>query len=143
MVGFGLLVVMLAVTLGACATMKDEPKASSTSPSLYKRLGGREGIALLVDAFYANLAADPRTASAFKMEPAAAFAFRSSVADQICDASGGPCSYNPRTTKIAGADWNAVVENMNKALDARKVGEKEKQETVALLGRMKNDIVGP
>ena len=148
-VGFGLLVVMLAVTLGACATMKDE-KASSTSPSLYKRLGGREGIALVVDQFWNNLIADPRTADRFKAVPAAQVGrVKSNIADQICDAAGGPCSYvgkDMRTVhtgmKITEAEWTATVENLTKALDARKVAEKEKQELLALLGPMKKDIVG-
>ena len=149
MVGWGVLVVMVAVMLGACATMRDESKASS-SPSLYKRLGGREGIAQVVDAFYANLAADPRTANRFKgLQPVAVFKFKSNLSDQICDAAGGPCSYVGRDMKtvhagmkITDAEWTATVENLVKALDARKVGEKEKQELIALLGPMKNQIVG-
>jgi hemoglobin len=142
MVGWGLLVMIVAVTTGACATMSDQPTASSSSPSLYRRLGGREGIAQIVDAFYANAAADPRTAARFKMEPAAAFKFRSSLSDQICDAAGGPCSYTPRETKITGVEWNAVVDNMAKALDKQRVAPNDKQETLALLGKMKTDIVG-
>jgi hemoglobin len=150
MVGYGLLVTMVAVTLGACATMRGEQPTSSASPSLYKRLGGREGIAQVVDAFYANVAADPRTAARFKgLQPAAVFKLKSNLSDQICDAAGGPCSYTGRDMKtvhtgmkITDAEWTAAVENLVKALDARKVGEKEKQELLALLGPMKKDIVG-
>ena len=42
--GIGLCIILLvaALNLAACATMGDPP------PTLYKRLGGREGIALVV-----------------------------------------------------------------------------------------------
>ena len=149
-VGWWVLVVMVAVTLGACATMRDQTTVSSASPSLYKRLGGREGIALVVDAFWNNLVADPRTSARFKAVPAANVGrVKSNMADQICDATGGPCSYLGKDMKtvhagmkVTDAEWNATVENLVKALDAQKVGEKEKQELLALLGPMKNDIVG-
>ena len=150
MAGWGVLVMMVAVTTGACATMRDESKASTASPSLYKRLGGREGIALVVDAFWNNLVADPRTADRFKAVPAAQVGrVKSNISDQICDAAGGPCSYVGKDMKtvhtgmkITEAEWTATVENLVKALDARKVGDKEKQELLALLGPMKSQIVG-
>ena len=46
----GLLVAMVLVGVAACATTSDAP----ATPSLYKRLGGREGIAGVVDGFVAN-----------------------------------------------------------------------------------------
>jgi hemoglobin len=74
---------------------------------------------------------------------------KSNIADQICDATGGPCSYlgrDMKTThkgmKITEAEWNATVDNLGKALDKNKVGEKEKSELVGLLAPMKPDIVG-
>lgn len=132
-----------AVVMTACATM--EPP-----PSLYKRLGGREGIAQVVDTFVANAVADPRIARRFTSLPASAvFKLRSNLSDQICDATGGPCSYLGRDMKathqgmnITEAEWNATVEALAKALDTHKVGAKEKSELLAALGPMKKDIVG-
>lgn len=43
---------------------------------------------------------------------------------------------------ITDAEWNATVEALAKALDKRKVGDKEKQELLGLLGTLKKDIVG-
>src|SRR5262245_12673674 len=147
--GWGVLVVVIAVNLSACASMGGGEKASAM-PSLYKRLGGREGIALVVGDFTANMAADPRVNERFKgMKPEAVELFKSKLADQICDATGGPCSYFGKDMKsahqgmkITDAEWNATVENLVKALDKNNVDAKAKQELLAALGPMKPDIVG-
>ena len=131
---------------GACAQM---PAAAAATPaaSLYKRLGGREGIAQVVDAFYANLIADERVNARFKGVKDV-LRLKANMADQICDATGGPCSYlgrDMKTThtgmKVTEAEWNATVENLNKALDKHNVGAKDKQELIGLLAPMKGDIV--
>ena len=144
--GWVLLWSFLAVNLGACASTQ----SAASGPSLYKRLGGREGIALVVGDFTANMAADPRVNERFKgMKPPEVERFKSNLADQICDATGGPCSYVGKDMKkahegmkITEAEWNATVENLVKALDKNNVPAQAKQELLALLGPMKKDIVG-
>jgi hemoglobin len=145
-VGLLVVVAVLGGVLGACATVRDKP----AEPSLYKRLGGREGIALVVDDFVANLVADDRVNARFKgMTPAAVSKLKSHLSDQICEAAGGPCSYvgrDMKTThagmKISDAEWNATVENLTKALAKHTVAAKEQQELIATLAPMKQDIVG-
>jgi hemoglobin len=132
---------------GACAA--GAAAVAAPAVSLYKRLGGREGIALVVGDFVATMAADPRVNARFKtLKPAEVEKFKSNLADQICDATGGPCSYlgkdmptAHKDMKITEAEWNATVENLGKALDKHKVGPKEKQELVGILAPMKGDIV--
>jgi hemoglobin len=144
-IGWTLLLTLVAVNLAACASMKGEPP-----PSLYKRLGGREGIALVVGDFVTNMAQDSRVNARFKdMKPADVEKLKSNIADQICDATGGPCSYLGRDMKtvhknmnISDAEWNATVENLGKALTKQGVPAKEQSELVALLAPMKGDIVG-
>ena len=143
--GLTLAGVVTALTLGACAMMPGDPE-----PSLYKRLGGRDGIALVVDDFVANVVADARVNARFKgLEPPAVFKLKSNFSDQICDATGGPCSYLGRDMKtthagmnVSDAEWNATVEDLVKALDKNKVGAREKSELLGVLGPMKGDIVG-
>jgi hemoglobin len=144
--GIGVRVVLLvaALDLAACATTGDPP------PTLYKQLGGREGIALVVGDFVANMAGDSRVNARFKdMKGPEIEKLKSNLSDQICDATGGPCSYvgrDMKTThkgmKITDAEWNATVENLVKALDKHKVDPKAKSELLGLLGPMKADIVG-
>ncbi len=144
----GLVLAVAIVTAGACATMEASKPAGP--PSLYKRLGGREGIALVVDDFVANVAADPRIRDRFAgLKPPEVARLKSNLADQICQATGGPCSYLGKDMKtahkgmnITEAEWNATVEALVKALDKHRVGAKEREELLALLGPMKADIVG-
>jgi hemoglobin len=132
---------------GPCAGAATAP---APSVSLYRRLGGREGIALVVGDFTANMAGDPRVNERFKgMKPPEVERFKSNLADQICDAAGGPCSYLGKDMKaahtgmkITEAEWNATVENLVKALDKHKVDAKAKSELLGALGPMKKDIVG-
>ena len=145
MIGWTLLLMLVAVNLAACASMGGDPP-----PTLYKRLGGREGISLVVADFVTNVAGDARVNERFKaLKPADVEKLKSNLSDQICDATGGPCSYLGRDMKtthkgmnISEAEWNATVENLVKALDKNKVGPKEKSELLGLLGPMKADIVG-
>ncbi len=141
---WGMVLMMLTVTLGACATM------SEPEPTLYKRLGGREGIRGVVDDFVAFLVADPRVKDRFtKLTPAQVEKLKTNASDQICDATGGPCSYLGKDMKaahtgmnITEADWSATVEDLIKALDKRNVAKKDQQELIGLLAPMKKDIVG-
>ena len=144
------LMVIGIIGLTACATMQPEP-------TLYERfravdvtgitLQGRSAIGVVVESFVANLVADNRVNERFKGKPLGKLT--SSLADQICEATGGPCSYYGKDMKathtgmkITEAEWNATVENMVKALDKHKVAEREKKDLLAALGPMKADIVG-
>jgi hemoglobin len=138
---------VLAMGLAGCVTMEQRaPKP----PTLYQRLGGREGIAQVVNDFVVALVADDRVSARFKsLTPAQVEKLKSNAADQVCDATGGPCAYLGRDMKtahqgmkITEAEWNATVEDLVKALDKNKVPEKEKQELLGLLAPMKPDIVG-
>src|ERR1700687_1207806 len=141
------LMAVVALTLSACASGAPDAPAG---PTLYQRLGGREAIKGVVDDFVANLAADPRVNSRFKGLDAGRVAkVQTNLADQICDATGGPCAYLGKDMKtvhtgmgITEAEWSATVEDLVKSLNKFKVGAKEQQELLAALGPMKKDIVG-
>ena len=125
------------------------PPAAPKAP-LYKRLGGREGIAVVVADFVTIMVADPRVNARFTtLKPPEVEKFKSNLSDQICDATGGPCSYLGKDMKaahegmrITEVEWNATVENLVKALDKNNVDAKSKQELLGALGPMKKDIVG-
>src|SRR5262249_59605309 len=109
---------------------------SEPPPNLYKRLGGREGISIVVGDFVTNMAADSRVNARFKdMKAPELEKLKSNLADQICDATGGPCSYLGRDMKtvhkgmkITEAEWKAPRENLVKALHNNNVGSPAKHE---------------
>jgi hemoglobin len=140
---------LLVATLGltACASMRSE---SEPEPSLYRRLGGREGIAGVVDAFVSNALADPRIGPAFKSLPAAKVGpLKSNIADFICENTGGPCSYVGRTMKeshkglgLAKEDAEACNAALAKALDSSGVKPPDKEQVMKLVQSLMPDIVG-
>ena len=144
--GVVVLLVIAVVTLSGCATTQEAP----APVSLYKQLGGREGIALVVDDFVLNVVADDRINARFKaLKPEQVFKLKSNLADQICDATGGPCAYvggDMKTThkgmNITEAEWGATVEALVKALDKNNVPAGAKTALLGALGPMKSDIVG-
>lgn len=136
----GALAAVLA--LGAC-TMHDAPKEQA---SLYDRLGGKPAIEAVVGQFLQNVVADDRINGFFANVDAADL--QTKLVDQICEASGGPCTYTGRdmaTTHkglgITDDDFNALVEDLVAALDQFNVPEREKNELLGALGPMKGDIV--
>jgi hemoglobin len=70
------------------------------------------------------------------------------LVNQIGQATGGPEKYTGRDMKtahagmmITKAHFDALVEDLVKALDQFKVPEREKNELLGLLGPMEKDIV--
>lgn len=115
-------------------------------PSLYDRLGGKEAITSVVDTFVANVGGDRRINGYFAGTDLGKLKMH--LVNQICSASGGPCTYTGRTMKqthagmgVTDAAFNALVEDLISALDHHKVGKTEKEELLGVLGPMKSDIV--
>lgn len=168
------LVASLLAALGACAQTQEaqerlgipgKPAASvshrgagvaSAAPapvrpvdpnSLYARLGQRAGIEAVVADFTNRMAKDRRVNRRFQNVNAQAFIAK--LTDQICQASGGPCTYtgkDMRTAhagmKITNREWNITVAHLTAAMRAKGVKPKEQREVLAMLGPMKGDIVG-
>jgi len=120
----------------------------SGDATLYGRLGSKAAITAVVDDFVGRVGADQRINGFFAKTDLARL--KKMLADQICQAAGGPCRYTGRDMKTAHAgmgvgeaDFNALVEDLVATLDKFKVGEKEKGELLAVLGPMQADIVEP
>ena len=114
--------------------------------SLYNRLGGTPAITAVVDDFIGNVAADTRINQRFAKADIPRL--KRMLVDQICQASGGPCTYTGASMKdahkgmkITDAEFNALVADLVKSLDKFKVGAAEKNDLLGALGAMKPDIV--
>lgn len=115
--------------------------------SLYMRLGQRPGIEAVVADFTNRMAADRRVNRRFANTNAQAFIAK--LTDQICQASGGPCTYTGKDMRaahagmrISNAEWNITVAHLRAAMRAKRVPPREQREVIAMLGPMRNDIVG-
>jgi len=134
--------VMSVVLMTGPAAGADGAKAKS----LYDRLGGKGAITAVVDTFVGNVGGDKRINGFFASTDLGKLKMH--LVNQICEASGGPCKYTGRTMKqthagmgVDDAAFNALVEDLVKALDHHKVGKAEKDELLGILGPMKSDIV--
>lgn len=138
-----------AMFFTACkeTTMEEMPK------SLYVRLGGNGAISAVIDQFIANVAADTRINAFFAdaaADPARLTKLRNNLINQVGEATGGPEKYTGLSMKeshrgmnVQEADFNALVEDLSKALDKFSVPLTEKNELLGALATMKADIVEP
>ena len=141
----------LAVVAAAQQSMNtaDPDGAGQMKKSLYARLGGYDAIAAVVDDFIGRLVADKKLTKFFVGHSEDSLKkIRMHVIDQLCAAAGGPCLYTGRDMKtshhglgITSDDWDAAANHLVETLDKFKVPKAEKDETLAIVGTLKKDIV--
>lgn len=138
---------LVVLSLASCDRSKKAADTPQAERSLYERLGGKDAITAVIDDFVANVAADARINKRFANTNIPHL--KQMLVDQVCQATGGPCTYSGRPMAdahrgmhITEAEFNALVEDLTKSLDKFKVGEREKTELLGALGGMKGQIVG-
>ncbi len=114
--------------------------------SLYERLGGINAITAVVENFRDRVAGDTRINQKFAQTDLGRL--RKMLIDQVCEAAGGPCRYTGRNMKDAHAgmkvtsgEFDALVQDLVATLNEFKVGKKEQDEVLGVLGPLKTDIV--
>jgi len=141
------LVLVVAATLAALASSSAQAQmAAAPHKPLYERLGGLTAINAVVDNFVGNVARDRRINRFFAHADVPRL--KSRLAQQICQATGGPCFYTGRDMKtvhrgmgISGVHFNALVQDLGRTLNKFKVPAREQKELVAILAPLKKDIV--
>lgn len=143
-----------SVAFTACKKEADPmPQTQTPAPTktLYERLGEEAAIKAVVDKFIEFVATDDRINSFFAETVAQnrVDALKMNLVNQIGEASGGPQKYTGKNMvdahtgmNIQDADFDALVEDLVKALDFYNVPEQEKGELLAVLGPMRSDIIG-
>ncbi|SDD87690.1 MULTISPECIES: group I truncated hemoglobin [Kordiimonas] len=114
--------------------------------SLFDDLGGKDAIARMMTRLVELTSADPRTAHQFEQTKKDRLARL--LTDQVCELSGGPCKYRGVNMKkshiklgITEAEFNALVEQLQQAMDEEGVPFHTQNRLLALLAPMKRDIV--
>lgn len=132
----------------ACLALSGPADAQPTTAgdALYKDLGERAGLAVLMDRFVDGLVVHPRIGSHFKdTKPAH---LKKQLTDQLCKVSGGPCVYDGPDMKtahesmdIARADFNALVEVLQDAMQAQGLPFAVQNRLLARLAPMHRDVI--
>ena len=119
---------------------------NSGSSALYQAFGEKTGLVKLMDDFVPRLQADPRLAEAFKK--ANVVNLKSQLVDQFCQVSGGPCEYKGADMKaahnsmdITKTDFNALVEVLQKSMDAQGIAFSSQNQLLAKLAPMHRDVI--
>jgi hemoglobin len=114
--------------------------------SLYERLGGKDAISAVVDDFVSRCASDARINGKFVRTDIPRL--KTNLIDQICEATGGPCTYSGRDMRtthdgmaVTAGEFDALVQDLVATLDQFSVGEAEKAELLSALAPMRADIV--
>jgi hemoglobin len=138
-----LLALALALPASAQPTSSVRPLPDD---ALFQQLGGTPGLARLMDDFVERLFIDPRLAGFFKGVNKAHL--KAQLADQLCEVSGGPCQLKGPDMKtahsamdIGKADFNALVEVLQDAMNARGIPFSAQNRLLAQLAPMHRDII--
>lgn len=114
--------------------------------SLYERLGGQNAIVAVIDDFVARCAGDDRINGKFARSDIDRL--KRMLVDQVCEATGGPCTYRGRDMKethdgmgVTAGEFDSLVEDLVATLNGFNVPQAEQDELLGLLGPMKGDIV--
>ncbi|MDP9044587.1 MAG: group 1 truncated hemoglobin [Pseudomonadota bacterium] len=120
--------------------------AAATDDALYRELGAGPGLVALSDDFMARLLADPRTRPFFQDVEAAPF--KQHLVEQLCEVSGGPCTYSGKDMKrahsaqdVSRSNFNALVEVLQQSMQARGIPFSVQNRLLARLAPMYRDIV--
>jgi hemoglobin len=114
--------------------------------SLYERLGGVDAIRAVTRAFEERAGKDDRIKQKFARTNFDRLT--KEFVDQLCAATGGPCTYSGRDMTAAhtnmgvtNAEFDVFMEDLVAVLDNFKVGKAEQDELLNLLWPMRGDIV--
>jgi hemoglobin len=114
--------------------------------SLYDRLGGGDAINALTESWVARVGGDDRASGKFVRTDIDRL--KKEVIDQLCEATGGPCTYTGRSMlethagmKVTAGEFDVVMQHLDATLDELNVPKTERDELVGLLRPMRDDIV--
>ena len=121
-------------------------QAVSAEERLYDELGGAAKLNATVEEFVDIMLEDKRINFAFAQADLRIFKER--LYTQLCALAGGPCDYEGRDMKTAheklavdNAQFNALAEDLYKAMERAGVNYRAQNKLMALLAPMQKDIV--
>jgi hemoglobin len=114
--------------------------------SLYDRLGGVEALTAVTRAFEERAAKDDRISQKFARTDLDRLT--KEFVDQLCEATGGPCTYAGRDMKVThtnmgvtSGEFDAFMDNLVAVMDEFKVAKADQDELLNLIMPMRGEIV--
>ena len=114
--------------------------------SLYDRLGGGDAINALTESWVARVGGDDRANGKFVRTDIDRL--KKEVVDQLCEATGGPCTYTGRSMlethagmKVTAGEFDVAMQHLTAALDELNIPKTEQGELTDLIMPMRDDIV--
>ncbi|MEW6706680.1 MAG: group 1 truncated hemoglobin [Pseudomonadota bacterium] len=138
--------VVLALALAALVPAASAQAQAAADDSLYLALGSRPGLVRLMDDFMVRLLADPRMRPFFK--DVNQVHVKAQLVDQFCQVCGGPCQLKGPGMRevhegfeIRKADFNALVEVLQEAMDAQGIPFAAQNRLLSRLAPMHREII--
>lgn len=140
-----LFVVLAAfLLLAACAS---KTLAPATDDSLYQALGRKPGINRIVEGMLLIVVKDPRIGKHFhNVDPVL---LRDKLVEKFCVEAGGPCQYTGvdmaeahKGQHIDPSEFNALVEDLIKSMDAQQVPVPVQNRLLARLAAQRGEVMG-
>jgi len=135
----------VAVLIGA-AGVASAASAHPVDDAMYQGLGGKPGIRKIVDNLIPIILADTRIKESFTDIDMKHLALR--LEEQFCELSGGPCKYKGKPMgdihdglNITNAQFNALAEDLQVAMDKAGVASRVQNRLMAKLAPMQKTIV--
>ena len=120
---------------------------SDPKPTLYDKLGGNAGVTAIVSGTLEYTLKDERIAHTFAESNVPRV--EKLLIEQICDLTGGPCTSSGqnmerthRGLELTSLHFNALVENMQKAMDDAGTPFMAQNQLLAILAPMHGDVTG-
>jgi hemoglobin len=114
--------------------------------TLYSDMGGQPGINKIADVSVDNYLADPRIKDIFSESNIDRI--RAELKDQFCVIAGGPCRYTGHSMEathkglhLTNANFNALVEDLQSAMDSCKIPFATQNRFLARLAPMQHQVV--
>lgn len=139
----------MPATAASTAAASESYPTAQAHPSLkpvFDEFGGKPGLTALMNDFMDNLMADPRTHPFFA--PVDREHVKQELVLQFCVILGGPCTYTGQNMTsvhkgmgVNRADFNALVEDLQKAMNKNHIPFRAQNKLLAILAPMSRDII--
>lgn len=135
-----------SLTAALCLAMLSTGMNAGAETTLFQDLGGQDGVTAIVGGMIDSALADDRIKEVFNNINVPRL--KKLIALQFCSLTGGGCEYKRRSMKdthaglgLHDADFNALVEDLEAAMDRRDIPWRTQVRLLAILAPMERDIV--